>query len=1155
MTELTGTAPVTDSTDDPTDDSPARRAIRVQLGETLFVEAGAGTGKTTALVGRIVELVATGTAPLRAIAAITFTEAAAGELRDRIREELERLAAGQVDDEYADPGTDLADGERRARRAAEALTEVDGAAISTLHGFAQRVLAEHPFEAGLPPTFDVFDEIRSSVAFDEQWGDFLDRILDDPVHVAAIQRALVCGIRLDHLRAVAVEFNRNWDLVADHDLVAPTLTPVDAGPVVAALSAAVALADGCTDPDDKLLAHLTGLIGFARRLGAASDELETLQLIQQAPRLPFHHGRKGNWPDIDQVRGLLDTAAAARTAVLDRAANQALAHLLVAIRELTVAAADQRRRDGTLEFHDLLVQARDLLRRDPAVAARLRSTYTHLLIDEFQDTDPIQIELAVRIASTDPDAGTRRWDELTVPPGRLFFVGDPKQAIYRFRRADIGLFLDVRDAFVGAPLSLTRNRRSVPGLIEFVNAVFAHLIGEGAARSQPAYEPLVAHRPAHDGTPGTGRGNDPAGPPVVLLGGAVDDRRMAAVRAAEAADIATAVGRARAEGWPVGDTGRPATLADICVLIPTRTSLPALERAFDEAGLPYRVESSSLVYASAEVRDLLTVLRAVDDPTDEVSIVAALRSPLFGCGDDDLLTYVTAGGRWDYRARPPEALSEPPVAPIDGDDAAEMVGHPVVAALASLHELHRERWWHDVSGLIERVLVERRALELALDERRPRDVWRRLRFVADQARAFTDAYGTDLRRYLAWAELQSADDARVVEAILPESDDDAVRIMTVHASKGLEFPIVALSGLNAQDRGRRAGVEVLWSDDGPAVRLSKGLAMPAHADLARREDAMDAFEQLRLLYVAATRARDHLIVSLHHKAGTTCHAARLAALEDELAGLTRRLDPVEGPLTLPFAPGHGPADAAGTGAPDDDSPEARDRWIADRAHRLGPGAQPRTLAATTVARLAREQAALEPADEPGDDTGPEVDLDQPPWRRGRAGTAIGRAVHGVLQVIDLATGDGLAAAARAQAAAEGVAGRAGEVERLARAALEAEVVRRAVAGGRYWRELYVGAPLGSRVLEGFVDLLVEGADGLTVVDYKTDAAPTTADIDAAATRYRLQGASYAVAIEQALGRPVTRCVFLFLRPDGAVEREVADLAAAAAEVRAVLAGA
>ena len=179
-------------------------------------------------------------------------------------------------------------------------------------------------------------------------------------------------------------------------------------------------------------------------------------------------------------------------------------------------------------------------------------------------------------------------------------------------------------------------------------------------------------------------------------------------------------------------------------------------------------------------------------------------------------------------------------------------------------------------------------------------------------------------------------------------------------------------------------------------------------------------------------------------------------------------------------------------------------------------------------------------------------MDLAPWRRGRAGTAIGRAVHGVLQLVDLTSADGLTELARGQAVAEGVSAHAAEVERLVRVALAAPIVRDAVATGRYWRELYVGTPVGSRTLEGFIDLLVEGPDGLVVVDYKTDAATSEAEIAAAVERYRLQAASYAVAVEGVLARPVTRAVFLFLRAPGGVEREIRDLAAAKAEVEAIL---
>ena len=326
--------------------------------------------------------------------------------------------------------------------------------------------------------------------------------------------------------------------------------------------------------------------------------------------------------------------------------------------------------------------------------------------------------------------------------------------------------------------------------------------------------------------------------------------------------------------------------------MPTRTALPPIEQALEEAGIPYRVESRSLVYDTQEVRDLLTILRSLDDPTDEVALVAALRSPAFGCGDDDLLRFSQAGGRWDYRVDPPASL--PP------DD-------PVVAAMAALHDLHKRRWWESINGIVEAVIRERRLFELAFAHRRPRERWQRLRFVLDQARAFAEAGGATLRQFVDWAELQAEEGTRVVETVVPEADDDAVRIMTVHASKGLEFPIVVLVGLNVDGRSERQGstqrplgAETAGRRCGSG-RRTRASRRPASSSSRAVEETMDEQEKLRLLYVAATRARDHLVVSLHHKAGQTCHAARLHERCQEIPHLWQAAELGQGQPAAPPA--------------------------------------------------------------------------------------------------------------------------------------------------------------------------------------------------------------------------------------------------------------
>ncbi|HEX6257825.1 MAG TPA: UvrD-helicase domain-containing protein [Euzebyales bacterium] len=1098
-------------------DDAARARLRDELDTTLFVEAGAGSGKTRSLVDRVLALVRSGV-EMRAIAAITFTEKAATELRDRIRSRLVQ-AAGDPDDPDA-PQLRLA------------LDQIDAAAISTLHAFAQRILTEHPIEAGLPPNVDVLDEVGSQLEFGERWRRFRERLLDAPQLRRTLLLLFSAGVRLDDLRHLAGVLEDNWDVVAD-----PARLPwgraeppvLDVAPLVAAFDELLARCDECTADADKLLAHLTGPIAeHAARLRAATDEFELLTLLRDPDvKFPKNLGRRTNWSDKQAVVDALRAVGARRAGLADEVAGSALRRIAVEIADFTRESAEQRRAGGRLEFHDLLVMARGLL-RDPdhgwAVRRQLRDRYQRLLLDEFQDTDPIQIELAVLIASGDPDAGRRPWDRVATDPGRLFFVGDPKQSIYRFRRADVDVFLRTRDVLGDPVVSLTTNFRSSPAVIAWVNHTFGRLI-TAQQGSQPTYDPLDA---APD------RSAAPTGPGVALLGTALhtDDPDADALRAREAADVATAV-RAALD-WQVSyvergrGAWRPAVPGDIAVLLPARTSLAALERALDAEDIAYRAETSSLVYSTREVRELLATVRALADPTDQLALVTALRSPLFACGDDDLVT---------YRLGMAGALSV--IAP-ERDDLP--TDHPVVASLAYLRGLYDELVWLTPSEVLERIVRDRRLFELGYAYHRPRDLWRRMRFVIDQARAWSAAEAGTLRQYVEWARMQASETTRVAETILPETDDDSVRIMTIHAAKGLEFPIVVLSGMTTRFSGRHARVRVSFPPDGAVgLKVGRDLSTPEFEEFKPVDEQMDHHEKLRLLYVASTRARDHLVVSVHRRRRNLpadrqrWTGAELVADAADGAGHAVGVAPRVRQLVLPEP----------RPAPPPLPPLAE--WASRREQALADAGRPRTVGASDVTLPADGDLDDEAA--AGVDKQPR-DLDLAPWLRGRYGTAIGRAVHAVLQTIDLSTGAGLAEAAAAQAAAEGVIGREADVERLAGAALEAPAVREAVTCPR-WRETFVATTVGGRTLEGYVDLLYRCDEGLVIVDYKT--ASSSADLDARVDGYRAQGGSYAVAVEAATGEAVARVVFVFLTPDGVVERTLPRLRAAMRAVRRAVA--
>ncbi len=468
-------------------DQDARDRIAADLGATLFVEAGAGAGKTSSLVARIVNLVDSGV-PITGIAAITFTEKAAAELRNRVRRELERSTS------------DLA---------AAALDRLDHAPIGTLHSFARRLLFEFPIEAGLPPGFSVLDELESALAFDEQWDDLLDRLLDDPAPAAgplAGGRPFVELCEFDGfgilrgVRRIADDFRANWDLVAERvSFEAPPPLTVDVAPLVAV---GTAIAGTEVPVDDGQAKHVRDIAAAVDAVSRSTTLRSTLEVVDAL------NDKYGAWTDDRPARGNQQkwkkhfgatdgpvrlAELKSQQAELGRLAAELIERVKLHRRMLAgaivgrfvVDAADERATSGQLEFHDLLVLARRLLSHRPTVRAFLHERYPRVLLDEFQDTDPIQLEIAVRLTSAPDDPGQDSdWRALRPLPGRLFIVGDPKQSIYRFRRADIAQYL---------PRCRPGRRRHTHAVGELPFHGGGHRLHQRRLR---AHHPVRARRPA-----------------------------------------------------------------------------------------------------------------------------------------------------------------------------------------------------------------------------------------------------------------------------------------------------------------------------------------------------------------------------------------------------------------------------------------------------------------------------------------------------------------------------------------------------------------------------------------------------------------------------------------------------------------------------------
>ncbi|MBA5845671.1 UvrD-helicase domain-containing protein [Gordonia amicalis] len=1067
-------------------DQDARERIITDTATTLFVEAGAGSGKTHSLVARICRLVLHDGIELDSIAAITFTEKAAAELRERVRVEL------------AKHDTDRADA---------ALEQIDTAAIGTLHAFAARIISEHPLEAGVPPRIAVVDAMGSQLSFERRWRRMRTRLFTDdapPMLVDAMGILIAAGASLDQIRTLADALDRNWDRLSLDDNP-QGIAPADIDRILWEAEAIGDNLSDCLDPDDGLAGQLDTLREWRILVAAERDATGWIPMVKDCPG-PGTGGAGKNWRGgTAQVKEIKAALTALRDEVcrdvvgthVDGAVRVVVRHLS----EIVLEEADERRRSGQLEFHDLLVLARDVL-GDPAVAAAAHERYQRVLLDEFQDTDPLQLELARRIVAGQDEVG------------RLFTVGDPKQSIYRFRRADITAYMTARDRTPASDVvQLTTNFRSTRPVLDWVNAVFGRLI-VAEEHIQPDYTAL---HPA----PNRPRWDTSWGPAPFVFPDAdepVDDEDSLspaeAIRAREARDVARIIATAVEKKWCRehfdGDQYRhhPLRWKDICILIPSRAVLPFLEKSLDAAGIEFRSEASSLVYSTQEVNDLIVTCRALANTADEAALVAALRTPLFGCGDDDLLRWKAAGGRWSIYADPP---------------THELTDSPVAAAYAYLRQVSFELGDLNPGALLSKLATDRRVFEVSMDSPRHRDVWRRLRFVIDQARAWYAEDRGSLRDYIDWAATQADENARVAETVLPEIGVDAIRIMTIHAAKGLQFPMVVVAGMSG---GFRTQPEpLLWDEDEKLQAcVSKAVTSKGYAAAAKTEKAHAEAEKKRLLYVACTRAESHLAVSGYvGKKGPSWGATLAPALEDVPNNVPELVEPVRR----------------------DDEAIAQDarqtwaHWSAETAAIETASAIRASYSATRIVHGVddTETVLLQGYRDAGLLTVPAADRVPAGTASSDSGATLGTALHALLEQVGLGTAvdDEFEATARSAAALAGVVD-ADHFAALARSALESAPVRRAAAR-EHWKEMQLAGPGpdAATVVEGIADLVYRDDDGsLVIVDYKTDVGVSTETLEA----YWAQLAIYAELLRKATGKRVSRLELVFCRPGRAavVER-------------------
>ena len=1090
------------------------------LSQTIYAGAGAGTGKTQALVERIANLIINAGVSPDNIAAVTFTKAAASELRQRVREELERRQVA---------ASNLPDGDNEKSTLSNALESLDSAFIGTIHSFAQSLLREQPLAVGLPPVFETYDGVQGDARFDEEWSLWLDTALDEPDFSDAVVNAQRLGLSqpLVNLRSLAEELHANYDLVERIGSL-PKPQQTDKPELVlesvrSDLQSAYDLRNFCINPDDKLLAHLETLVPQTLRwieeaLATSSDE-ESILALTQIAKLTVAGGRKGDWNSLDsgessieEVRALLKQAQLSLESGRQSLGEATVVPLVNAVSRMVLEYAQKRRQEGMLEFQDLLVLSCELLDTDEDARRYFQQRYTHVLIDEFQDTDPLQLKLAMRLADRSGITSANG----APTPGALFVVGDGKQSIYRFRRADLTQLQDLVSSLGAEHLSLTKNYRSNPEILNWVNAIFdPWMNGPQGSAPDPNQSEYVALEPGRDDYLTSDKSR------VMVAGGPVDGT-VDVARESESQDIAQLALSVGAGDWslPDGKGGtRPSDYRDLCVLMPRRTALPFLENSFFENKVPYVLEGQAPIFESQTIHELSNNLVAIDDPTDQVAIVAALKSGAWGCSDQDLYEWASAKRKFEYVR---EQYDPDKFAPGSGS-------RRIATALARLAEYHENRQRLSTPFLVEQFVRDRRLREVAALSNPEGDRERLMDLLIEMARSLQSSGTGSLREFVRWISKQAEASVRVAEGALANSEVNAVRVMTVHAAKGLEFPIVALMGLQV-DASAPKGNSITKEENGlpvMAVRLGSAKLGLATADFESRAAASkeaDAAEQVRLAYVGATRAREHLIVSVHRSAKNKSNlAARIGEL-NELNGLSTE-------FTLP--PVSNDLDSSATisdAVPSERySLERRSTWI-EESELILEAANYRGY--VTPSELADHTMFDAPK--------PEDNAESTEWntaRRGRGGTDVGSAVHGVLQDIDFDNQATIDELVRQAVDAYSIPDSQDDVMLLVQNVLSSPTVSQATATNS-WSEAWVAAEIEDGVeIEGSVDLMIRHADeSITIVDYKTDRVSGEL-LEERARGYENQLAGYALVLEK-LGMKVRDAVLVFA--DGAADGSASE---------------
>jgi ATP-dependent helicase/nuclease subunit A len=824
------------------EDEKYRQIILNSLNDSMLVEAGAGSGKTTSLVQRMLALIASGKCTVDKMVAVTFTRKAAAELKGRFQIALEKTFAEEINPE-------------RRNRYQEALAKLELLFAGTIHSFCARILRERPIEARLDPDFEELDDVESILLRDRCWGDYLEKVQAEgaPVFEQILELGLDPAQLIDSYKKAA--------LYPEVKVVCNKMEQAD------------------FQKEKKLLRRYLSQSWEALPINAPDKGWDALQNIIRQAWMRSQYLNLDRDQDfitilsgLDKSGGIVQNRWSSREvakeqkAIFDQFRKDVVEPCLKQWRKychyfvmnLVIPAVayfkDVREKNSLMDFQDLLLKSAELLKNNFEVRDYFQKRFTHILVDEFQDTDPIQAEIILYL--TGENLKETVWQKTKIKPGALFIVGDPKQSIYRFRRANIDIYNEMKQIVKkshGQIVPLTTNFRSAPAICDWVNPIFKTKFPESSTQYQPAFEKLVPFK-------------NISGPGIKKISiDKVFGNNQKEIASQDAQRIGGWMDRALKGKFKVFRTedeikeglNETAVPGDFMILVRYKAHLSIYARALEERGISYEISGGSAFKESEEIKQLLNLLAVVSEPEDQVALLSVLRGPFFGVSDDLLYRFRKNGGVFSYLLSADNCKD---------DQAREQMDQ----VFMNLNQYYRWARTKPPAGALGMIMDHLGILPLALTkemgESRTGNLLKTIELSLGGSSSTKNSFFDMVERLNEYYT-----NIDVEEMSIEPGKKNAVRLMNLHKAKGLEANVVFLAD-PLKDVSHPPDLHISRSEKGA---IGYFLASSQVSEFNRNivgippdwetfealESAYQKAEEERLLYVATTRAKQLLVVS------------------------------------------------------------------------------------------------------------------------------------------------------------------------------------------------------------------------------------------------------------------------------------------------------